>query len=150
MEAMVYPVPAPSQAAYLTLVGIAVFLAVFALGFAWLGWSMNRVSVSVTDETVELRAPFYGRVILRDSITTSELRVVDLNSEPGLNPGVRTNGVGLPGFLLGWFRLDNGERALIAVTDRGRVVYVPYVEGLLLVSVADPAAMLDSLFGGAR
>lgn len=150
METMVYPVTAPSQAAWFTLLGIALLLGVLALGFAWLGWSMNRVAVAVTPDAIELRAPFYGRVIPRATIATDELRVVDLNTDKDLQPGLRTNGVGLPGFLLGWFRLGNGDSALLAVTDRSRVVCVPHVDGVLLASVAEPVAMLETLGGTAR
>lgn len=150
METMVYPVPSPAPAAYLTLLGVALFLTSLALGFAWLGWSMSRVAVAVDADSVELRAPFYGRTIPRSSLLTDGVRVVDLADEPDLHPGLRTNGVGLPGFLLGWFRLASGDRALLAVTDRSQVLYLPHADGVVLASVSDPVGLVAELRAAPR
>ena len=66
--------------------------------------------------------------------------------DPALGPALRTFGTSIGGYKAGWFRLRDGERALLYVTDPTRVAYVPTTNGYaVLVSVADPAAFLTSL-----
>jgi hypothetical protein len=51
-----------------------------------------------------------------------------------------------PGYAAGWFRLRNGQRALLYVTTRRRVLYVPTNAGYaLLLSPADADGMLADL-----
>jgi hypothetical protein len=55
-------------------------------------------------------------------------------------------GTGLPGYKAGWFRLRNGERALLYLTDRARAVYGPTSAGYgLLLSPAEPDAFHAAL-----
>jgi hypothetical protein len=55
-------------------------------------------------------------------------------------------GTGIPGFAAGWFRLANGDKALIYLTDRHRVAYVPTREGYaILLSVAEPERFVRAL-----
>ncbi len=67
-------------------------------------------------------------------------------SNPGTSRSSRTNGIGLPNYQSGWFRLANGSAALLFVTDWSRAVVVPTTEHFdLLVSPADPQAFLTAL-----
>ena len=55
-------------------------------------------------------------------------------------------GTAVPGYRSGWFRLANGEKALLYVTARERVVHVPTTEGFcLLLSVSEPERFLEHL-----
>jgi hypothetical protein len=55
-------------------------------------------------------------------------------------------GTGLPGYRAGWFRLKNGERALVYLTDDRRAVYVPTTAGYsVLVSPGEPDQFLAAL-----
>jgi hypothetical protein len=59
---------------------------------------------------------------------------------------LRTNGIGLPGYQVGWFRLKNGETALLYVTDESTVTYLPTTEhDVLLLSVENAEAFLQAL-----
>jgi hypothetical protein len=65
--------------------------------------------------------------------------VVDFSSDPGYGLAVRTNGVGLPGYKGGWFRLQNGQRALVFYTGSPKAVYLTTQrEYSLLLSVERP------------
>ena len=67
---------------------------------------------------------------------------------PPLEPRLRTLGTGLPGYRAGWFRLRNGEKALLYLTDESRAVYVPTTAGYsVIVSPQDPDAFLAALKG---
>jgi len=93
----------------------------------------------VSSDGLSLVGDWYGRTIASSQIRRDEVRRVDFGAEPGLLPGFRTLGSALPGYQSGWFRLKNGERALLYLTDRSRVVYVPTTDGYsLLVSPTDP------------
>ncbi|MGE0444685.1 MAG: PH domain-containing protein [Vicinamibacterales bacterium] len=95
---------------------------------------------------LRLRGDFYGRVIPAAELRPEGARRVDFAASPELAPARRTLGTGLPGYQSGWFRLRNGERALLYLTDRARAVYVPTSAGYsVLVSPADPDAFLASL-----
>lgn len=50
---------------------------------------------------------------------------------------IRTNGIGLPGLLVGWFRGD-GEKYKLYVTDKENVLYIPTKKGytILISTVA--------------
>jgi hypothetical protein len=55
-------------------------------------------------------------------------------------------GTGLPGYAAGWFKLANGEKALVYVTTQSEVVYIPTTEGYsLLLSVTEPDRFLARL-----
>jgi hypothetical protein len=55
-------------------------------------------------------------------------------------------GTGLPGFSAGWFRLRNGNKALVYLTDGSRAVYIPTRNGYdVLLSPQQPDAMLVEL-----
>jgi hypothetical protein len=104
------------------------------------------LSVEVDAESLRIRGSVYGRQIPRTELILERARLVDLDHDGGFGLARRTNGTGLPGYSVGWFRLDNSEKALVFVTARKQVAYIPTRTGYsLLLSVVDPEALLRSL-----
>ena len=100
----------------------------------------------VTRDGLRIVGDLYGRTIRAADLRGGAARVVDLAAEGGLAPAVRTIGTAFPGYRAGWFRLRNGEKALLYVTDTHRVVYVPTRIGYsVLLSANDPDALVAAL-----
>jgi len=148
MEQVFPIVPAAPKAVYF-LAGVCAFLGLGVLLLGLLAWSVRHSSVTVGPDSIRLSGDLWGRTIPRASLDLAHARVVDLAAEPGLAPRSRRMGTGIPGYGAGWFGLANGEQALVYLTARDRVVYVPTREGYaLLLSVDTPDAFLAAL--GAR
>jgi len=55
-------------------------------------------------------------------------------------------GTGLPGYQAGWFRLRNGDRTLVYLTDRSKAVYVQTTDGYgVMLSPQEPDKFLAAL-----
>ena len=108
--------------------------------------SARTARFEVSPDGLRLRGDFYGRLIPARALRLDSARAVDLSSERTLAPRFRTIGTALSGYRAGWFRLRDGQRALLYVTDPTHVAYIPTADGYaVLVSVADPAALIESL-----
>lgn len=119
--------------------GIILLLGSFA-------YASRHVKFEVSPEGLAIRGDLYGRRLPAASLLKEEARPVDLTADPNYRPVWRTNGAGLPGYGSGWFQLSNGDKALIFVTDKRRVVYLPTREGYsLLLSVPEPEKFLEAL-----
>ena len=107
----------------------------------------SRASVFVDEDAVRLDIPVYGRSIPRASIDSAAARAITFGSSPQLRPRLRTNGMSVPGYHVGWYRLTDGSRALAALTAMDReVAYVPLVDGTaVLLSVRDPKDLVARL-----
>lgn len=124
--------------------GVILILVVGLLAAAIVGSRSARFEVSA--DGLRLRGDLYGRVIPTPQLRPGEARRVDFAITPELEPRIRTLGTGLPGYRAGWFRLRNGERALLYLTDRSRAVYIPTSAGYgVLVSPADPDGLVEAL-----
>ena len=114
--------------------------------FAWMYIGCRNVSVLIEGNELTLKAPFYGRSIELTELDFAAIKIVNLKKEPDLLPRIRTNGIGLPGYSLGWFRLRNGRKALLAVSNKQEVVYLPTRAGYdLLLSLKQPELFLQKL-----
>jgi hypothetical protein len=124
----------------MVLLAAAVTLLVTAMG-------PQRARYEVSPAGIAFRGDVYGRrLIPAAELRGGSARIVDLAREPDLAPQWRTLGTGLPGYKAGWFRLKNGEKALVSLTDPHRAVYVPTGRGYaLLVSPADPDRFLAAI-----
>ena len=149
MTEIFHIVPATSRTAM-------VWIPLFSLLFVVLVGSAALATLSATGsrtatfelgpEGLRLRGDLYGRRIAPSLLRGGSARVVDLDSEQSLRPSARTMGTAIPGYRGGWFRLSNGEKALLYVTDPRRVVYVPTRAGYsLLLSVDRPAEFVNRL-----
>ena len=95
---------------------------------------------------LRIRGDLWGRTLPAAHLRGASARVVDLRSEPALAPRSRTAGTAIPGYRSGWFRLANGEKALLYLTTSEGVVYCPTSAGYsLLLSVRDPERFLAHL-----
>lgn len=138
-------VPAPGRALGV-LTGTGIFLLLLIVLFGYIAYSGRNARFEVSDEGLRIRGTLYGRTIPLHALVVDEARVVDLTEEPALRPMVRTNGVGLSGYNAGWFRMQNGDRALLFVTERDRTVHLPTREGYdVLLSAERPDAFVDAL-----
>lgn len=100
----------------------------------------------VSAQGLRLRGDWYGRLIPASALKLDSARRVDFASEPKLTPSWRTMGTALPGYSAGWFKLRNGEKALLYLTDRSRAVYLPTTAGYsLLLSPEDPDGFLAAV-----
>ncbi|WP_411834665.1 PH domain-containing protein [Pseudoxanthomonas mexicana] len=121
-------------------VGIAVLLAILAL------WQLSVVRIEVNADTLRVGGGFY-----RVSVPLSEVRRDAVMRRDPADPsqmlGLRTNGIGMPGLALGWFRAKSGgEKIFAAVTEGERVLVIPTTAGYsILVSPDDPDALLEAL-----
>jgi len=141
----IFPIAPASGKPLWVLVPVLVLLTALLLLLGSLLLAPKRLRVEVSETGLRVRGDIYGRSIPAASLVTSEAESVDIRRGP-YHPRRRTNGIGLPGYLSGWFRLSNNEKALLFVTDTSRVVRIPTRDGYsLLVSVAEPERFLESL-----
>lgn len=147
MDSLVFPI-APVTARGLGLMAVvpaAVVLFVVALLGAGL-MSSRSARFELSPAGLRLYGDLYGRLVPFDQIRADDATRVNFALTPALEPRIRTMGTGLPGYRGGWFRLRNGEKALLYLTDESRAVYVPTTAGYsVIVSPADPDAFLASL-----
>ena len=138
--------PANVRGALWIVVPVALLLlgVIFLLFRSVSGATQSRFEVSA--EGLRVRGDLYGRTIPSAELRVAEARRVDLAREDGLRPKWRMMGTGLPGYQSGWFKLRNGEKALLYLTDRSKAVYVPTTRGYsLLLSPVDADGFLAAL-----
>jgi len=147
MDHKVFPIARGSSAALwfcgvigLLTLGLGAFLGTLSF------FGSRIVTLEVSDRGLRVHGDIYGRFIPRAALQVGGARALDRGAEPGYAPTSRTNGIGLPNYQSGWFRLVNRSTALLFVTDWSRAVLVPTTENFdLLVSPADPQAFLAAL-----
>jgi hypothetical protein len=138
----VFPIAPASGGVYAVLIPIALITVLFG----YIAYSARYTSFAVSESGLQIRGDIYGRKIPFDRLSVESARVVDLTTDINLKPSWRTNGVGLPGYKSGWFRLKGGGKGLLFVTDQHRVLSVPTTDGYtLLLSARDPEELLREL-----
>jgi hypothetical protein len=143
----VFPI-APAATRMLWLIGLVpILVLILVVCVLWASINGARSSTfEVSPEGLRLRGDWYGRLIPADHLVRGMARRVDLATTPELLPRRKTMGTSFPGYQSGWFRLQNGDRALLYLTDRSKAVYVPTTEGYaVLISPSEPEKFLASL-----
>lgn len=142
----VFPIIPASSGVFAVLIPIVVLMLALIVLFAYFAYSSRHVRFEVGGEGLKIVGDVYGRTIPASDLIADQARALDLTLDRDHALVLRTNGVGLPGYRSGWFRLRNGEKALVFVTDARRVAYVPTRAGYsVLVSVAEPDLFIQAL-----
>jgi hypothetical protein len=114
--------------------------------FVSFGYQARHASFTLTVQGLRIGPGIYGRTIPWGKIDISGVRVINLDIEKEYQPSWRMNGAGLPGYSAGWFKLRNKEKALLFITDRSRIVYIPTTEKYsVLLSVRESEAFAGAL-----
>ena len=128
---------------------IAIITTLLTLVLAMLvytGYSSQHSRVELRSDRLQLVGDFWGRTIPLESIEASQAVIVDLDQRSEYSPQRRTFGTGLPGYASGWFRLRNGEKALVYLTRSKQIVYIPtLLDYVLLLSVEKPKRFIETL-----
>jgi hypothetical protein len=142
-----FPIAPAEFKAVWFMVALVLFVIVLVGGILATAIRGSRTSTfEVSSEGLRVRGDLYGRLIPNDHLRARDARRVDFERSPELRPRRRTLGTGMPGYQAGWFRLQNGEKALLYMTDKRRAVYIPTTEGFsVLLSPSDPDAFVSAL-----
>ena len=98
------------------------------------------------DDHIKVVGDFWGRKIPISRLQVSNAKIINLNYDTQYLPKRRTFGTGLPGYASGWFRLHNKEKALLYLTKRDSVVYLPTQDNYsLLLSLENPNNFIEAI-----
>ncbi len=144
--AQTFPIaPAPGST-FWVLGPLSLLLLGLTASLFYFAHSARHVRFEVSSEGLRVRGDLYGRFVPAASLVAGQAKQLDLTFDSAHRPAIRTNAIGLPSYQAGWFRLGDGEKALVFLTDRKQAVYVPTREGYsLLLSPAEPQAFIASL-----
>lgn len=138
-------VPA-SSVPLIVMVAISVLLLLLLGLFAFIGYSSRHVTFELSDEGLRIKGGFYGRFIPKEDIPAEDVKIIDFTTFPEYKPRIRTNGIGLPGYAAGWFKLKNDEKALLFVTDQSSMVYIPTKRDFsVILSVSNSEEFYESM-----
>jgi len=113
-----FTLPPPPTAIIVVLSVFIVILFVIVLLIA----PIIFFSIRVSKEKISINAPpLNSYSFRRDEV--GEVYIVDLSLNREYLPVMRTFGIGLPGWKVGWYKLENGGQAYLAITSTtGKVV----------------------------
>lgn len=121
-------------------------LAVLAASAALVAVVIHRRSVTLRNGTLKISASLNTQTIAVDQLDLEHARTVDLDMHADLRPWMKSMGTALPGLKAGHFRLRDGRKAFVLVTERHRVLVLPRRDGkLILLSLEKPQALLSAL-----
>jgi hypothetical protein len=146
METTVFPIAQGDSGAIWILIGFISLMLLLVILFVYIGRSIKNCRFELSSQGLQILGDLYGRFIPRVSLITEEARIVDVKTEKNLKPILKTNGIGLPGYASGWFRLLDWKKALLFITDFKEVVYIPTKEGYsLMITPEKPQEFLKQL-----
>jgi hypothetical protein len=122
-------------------IGFAIGAIAIAIVACALLYSPGRPPVDLTQHSLVIHSRFYGVTVLASSVDVAKVRVVDLRTEPGWKPVLRTNGFANPNYQAGNFKTANGPIVRLFTTGAERLVLLPpsSKEGIpVLLDVAEP------------
>mgnify|MGYP000131030186 CR=1 FL=1 len=141
-----FPMIPATQNSLLIMAPIAFILVGAVAFFLYFFWSARHTDFVVDRDEIVVTGFYYGRSIPMSDVIVDSIRIEDIHKPSPYALTRRTNGVGLPGYKAGWFRTANGEKALVYVTVKDRVVVIPTTAGYtLLASVANPEAFVTKV-----
>lgn len=113
----------------------------------WLRRRLRCNQVQLIDGQLQVCAGGYRQQLALSDFDLQKARVVDLAEHPELRPWLKTNGIGLPGYQAGHYRLrDPRRRAFCLLTQPRRVLCLPERDGRLwLLSLQQPQRALEFL-----
>ena len=131
----------PKGNVYAFPVSMIIFMFIVMLLVTWLMAGIisatKNTSISIKDGEVVINSFIYGRKIPIENIMVNEVKPINLNVDKEFNVSIRTNGIGMSNFLSGWAQLNNGSKALVFLTDRDNVLFVPTKDFILLFSMVN-------------
>jgi hypothetical protein len=137
--------PASARALWFLLPFVLILVAVLVVILGGSALAMRGARFDLTGEGLRLHGDLYGRTIPFSELRGGAARRVDIGAGD-YQPKWRTLGTALPGYRAGWFRLRNGEKALLYVTDPSKAVYIPTQAGYaVLLTPNDPDGFLNAL-----
>ncbi|MFC2044929.1 PH domain-containing protein [Chloroflexota bacterium] len=89
------------------------------------GYRIKNTKFEMGDRHLQIKGDVYSRSTPRGWLVKEGVRIINLNIEPEYQLRLRTNGINLPGYQEGWFKLKNNEKALLCITNYTKVVYIP-------------------------
>ncbi len=127
-------------------IAIAVLLAVTVVTFAF-WYSPGPPSYTVTAHALTIHDRFYPVTVKAASIDLDDVRIVDLSTDAGWQPTVRTNGFANSHYRSGWFRVANGQTVRLYAAGGRRLVLLPPKGGgnAILLQTSHPEEFLREI-----
>lgn len=127
------------------LVGLLIGLGPALLVYAAV--AVRNPSVQLGADGLQIRARFINKTWKPAVIDRTGAKLINLESHAELRPRWKLWGAALPGLSSGLFKLRNGEKAHVYITDKTKVVYIPTESGPILLSLVRPKDFLATLQG---
>jgi len=138
--------PASFRALWMLLPILAIPIVIISVVLIGLISGMKGTRFEISSEGLRLKGDYYGRTIPLSDVRGGAAMRVDINTGSERQPVRKTFGTGLPGYRAGWYRLANGEKALVYITDPAKAVYVPTRQNFsVIVSPNDPDGFLSAI-----
>ena len=142
----VFPISPASSKPLWFIVIIGLLLTFVLVALVYSGYSSLHSRVELKKEQLRLVGDFWGREIPLELLDVSKASILNLNQRAEYSLKYRTLGTGLPGYSAGWFRLRSGQKALVYLTRKERIVYLPTSSDyVLLLSVEEPEKFIEKL-----
>jgi hypothetical protein len=123
---MIYEMTRPTGSGSLIWIIVIVgFLVLLTLMLILLFVSSRSYTLRIEDNILSIRSLFYNTSIAKSEIKLGEVRI---SRYQDLGVTLRTNGMALPGLLVGWFK-GGTEKYKLYVTDKENVLIIPTTLG---------------------
>ena len=145
MQQEFHIVPASAITMWIVIAISLLFITFIAL-FGWIIYSSRNAKFIISSAGITIRADMYGRSIPLSDLVRERAEIIDLSKQGEYAISYRSNGVGLPGYFSGWFKLKSGKKALAFVTKKTEVVHIPTTKGYeVFLSVEKPQEFITAL-----
>lgn len=102
---------------------VLLILIILFVGIITVLGSARFYSLEITETQLLIKGLVYKTVLNLDEIDLNNVKYINMNTEQ-LGMDYRSNGIGLPGLYVGWFK-KQGQKYKLYVTDKEKVLYIP-------------------------
>jgi hypothetical protein len=146
MKNLIHKIITPKFMGYTKYAKLILIITLVLIGsFFGIIYFSEKPSVTIANGFLTIKSLFYGKSIPIGEINVVGIKQLNLNNDRNYNIKIRTNGIGLPNYHVGWMKLHNRNKALVYLTDKTNVVLIPTNDYDVLISTDDFTGITTAL-----
>jgi hypothetical protein len=106
---------------------------------------VRKPKAELGKDGLRIRVSFINKRWALSELDSDRACLVNLDTRKELRPKWKLWGAAMPGLSSGLFKLYNGDKSHLYITDRQKVVYIPTQSGPVLLSLERPGDFLAAL-----